>query len=430
VSAPQQDRGVGERSGGLAGPVTHDAFRRYLRSMTVTGRRNPYAAYARYRAHDPVFRGGITALLRGSPSKPSESAVNEFVVFRLNDVQGVLRDRAAFSSACYADVMPTLFGGTLAAMDDPEHHTYRGLVAQAFSPQALERWEHALVTPLVNGLIDEFVEDGSAELVRQLTFPFPIRVIAAILGLPSAEMDAFQELAVQLFDILTDWQRAADAAQHLGSYLASLVAERRGTEGDDVITALSKAAIGPRSLTDQEIVDFCRLLLPAGAETTFRAANSLLVGLLSHPEQLEALREDPALLTAAVEESLRWEPPFTTVIRTARRDVTIGDTFVPRGSFVYASLGSANHDERQWSDPEQFNIFRRRSSHVAFGSGPHTCLGIHLARLELRVLLTAVLARLPGIRLDPSKPAPVIVGTFGRTPSEIWALFDGPPSPQ
>ena len=173
---------------------------------------------------------------------------------------------------------------------------------------------------------------------------------------------------------------------------------------------------GPRS--------FLRLLLPAGAETTYRSSANLLFGLLSNTDQLHALRADRGLLPQAIEEGLRWEPPLIGIMRTAVRDAEVEGMFVPAGSFIGVNIGSANHDEKVWDNPEEFDIFRPPKQHLAFAWGPHMCLGLHLARMETRVAVNQLLDRLPGLRFDPNTEPAAISGAIFRAPAGLPVTWD------
>jgi cytochrome P450 len=172
------------------------------------------------------------------------------------------------------------------------------------------------------------------------------------------------------------------------------------------------------------IFSFCRLLAPAGAETTYRSSSNLLFGLLSHPEQLAALRADRTLMRQAIEEGLRWEAPLTGIVRTCIRDTEVCGVPIPAGTVVAVGLGSANHDERRWEDPERFDIFRPQRQHIAFAAGPHTCLGMHLARMETRVVIDALLDRLPNLALDPEAHDVHVGGDSFRAPHALPVVFD------
>ena len=207
-------------------------------------------------------------------------------------------------------------------------------------------------------------------------------------------------------------------------YLVEVIDDRRKNKREDMISVLAHAELEGQRLNDEEIVAFLRLLLPAGAETTYRSSSNLLVGLLTHTDQLDAVRGDRSLLPQAIEEGVRWESPLISIIRTATEDVEVDGVPVPAGASIMVCTGSANHDEKRWDNPEAFDIFRKRYPPVAFGFGPHVCLGQHLARMETTVALNALFDRLPNLRLDPEAEEPHIRGLMFRSPGALPVVFD------
>jgi cytochrome P450 len=387
--------------------------------------RDPYPKLAELRTGCPVHKGNL-ALEFGLPEMPQPvmSERGEYYNAMSHDtVVRVLRDGETFSSRGYAATVGLVMGHSILEMDDPEHARYRALIQQAFTLREMERWEAKLVSPIVNGLIDRFVARGRADLVRELTFPFPIQVIAGMLGLADAELPRFHRWAVELISIGVDVQRGFAAAESLRDYFAAILSERRREPHDDLISLLAQAELDGQRLTDEEIFAFLRLLLPAGAETTYRSSSNLFFGLLTHPDQLDAVRRDRSLVRRAIEEGLRWEPPLTGIARTATRDVELGGVPIPAGSVVSVALGAANRDPARYPDPDRFDVFRDQRPHVAFAYGPHTCLGMHLARMETRVVLEAILDRLPDVRLDPDADDVHITGLGFRAPRRLPVVF-------
>jgi cytochrome P450 len=248
--------------------------------------------------------------------------------------------------------------------------------------------------------------------------------MARVLGLPEADWPRFLRLSTELIGIMRNWDRAVAAGQELRGYFAEIIADRRRNTRDDLVSQLIEAEVDGHRLSDEEIYPFLLLLLPAGAETTYRSSSNLLFGLLSHPEQLDAVRADRGLVPQAIEEALRWETPSLTVARTATQDVELGGVRIPAGAFVTVSLGAANRDPERYLLPDAFDIFRVDRQHVSFGDGAHKCLGMHLARLEMRILLNAVLDRLPGLRLDPGAEDLHIHGLLFRSPPNLPVRFD------
>ena len=388
--------------------------------------RDPYPMLAGIREDSPVLRvdfgprsGHRSRLDPKAPRVPSLFTVTSYEL-----AQRVLTDNVRFSSAGYATTIGQVMGRTILQMDPPEHLRHRPLVARAFRARILDQWSDTIIGATVSELIDAFAGDGHADLIPQLTFPFPVRIMARILGLPESDWPRFLRLSTELIAVMRNWDRAVAAGRELRGYFAELIADRRRHPREDLVSQLIEAEVGGRRLSDDEIYPFLLLLLPAGAETTYRSSSNLLFGLLSNPDQLHAVRADRGLMPQVIEEALRWETPLLTVARTAAEDMELGGVPIPAGGFVAISLGAANRDPARHSNPDAFDIYRQDKQHISFGDGAHKCLGIHLARLEMRVLLNAVLDRLPGVHLDPGADDPHIHGLIFRSPPNLPVRFD------
>ena len=388
--------------------------------------RDPYPMLAGIRADTPVMEVhfGTGSGRRSGPDQQAPRITSLFTVASHELAQQVLTDSVQFSSAGYATTIGHVMGRTILEMDPPEHQRHRALVARAFRARVLDQWGDAIIGATISELIDAFAGDGHADLIPQLTFPFPVRVIARILGLPEADWPRFLRLSTELIAVMRNRDRAVAAGQELRGYFAEIIADRRRHTRDDLVSQLIEAEVDGHRLSDDEIYPFLLLLLPAGAETTYRSSSNLLFGLLSDPTQLDAVRADRGLVSQAIEEALRWETPLLTVARTATQDVELGGVSIPEGGFVAVSLGAANRDPRRYPDPDSFDILREDKQHISFGDGAHKCLGMHLARLEMRVLLNAVLDRLPELRLDPAAEDPHIHGLIFRSPPNLPVRFD------
>jgi cytochrome P450 len=362
--------------------------------------------------------------LGSGQAKHALPGVNEvYAVLSHDGVAQVLRDGETFTSTIYVNLMGIVMGHTILEMDEPEHSKYRRLIQQAFTRKALAHWETDLVRPIVNACIDRFASRGRADLVRELTFPFPVNVIAGMLGLPEADLPEFHRRAVELISIAIDPGTGIRASQALERYFLPLIAERRVAPREDLISVLASAELEGTKLTDAEIVAFLRLLLPAGAETTYRSSSNLLFGLLSNPDQLDAVRRDRSLIPQAIEEGLRWEPPLIGILRRVTRDTEIDGVPVPAGATLSVSMGAANRDDKRYDDPDCFDIHRPARQHLAFGFGAHRCLGMHLARMETTVALEAIFDRLPNLRLDEGAGPVAITGITFRAPTHLPVLF-------
>jgi cytochrome P450 len=379
--------------------------------------RDPYTDLAKKRREGAVQRLDTSAM-------PHDESKPVFLVYRYEEVAEVLRDNETFSSG----IILAFFGDALGkhvmlGMDEPEHRRHRALVAAAFSQKALARREQDLVERVGNELIDRFAGRGRAELVREFTFPYPSQIIAGLLGLPREDYPQFQRWSISLIGITVNRERAIAAAEALRQYFIPILAARREEPRDDLISRLAHAEIDGEKLADEEIFSFLRLLLPAGVETTYRSTGNLLFGLLSNPDQLDAVRSDRSLIPQAIEEAVRWEAPLLMFTRVATRDTELGGMRIPAGSAVMPVLGSANRDEERWKDPDRFDIFRPAKPHIGFGYGTHVCLGMHLARLEMRVALHLLFDRLPNLRLDLEGDDPHIRGGVFRSPTSLPVLF-------
>ena len=352
-----------------------------------------------------------------------------WLVSRYADVELVLRDPKRFSSRVNADTMGPVMGTVILAMDGEEHRRYRNLVAHAFRPSALARWESELIAPTIHRLIDGLAGRAGADLVAEITSQFPVQVIAEVLGVPSDAHERFHAWALDMNKGPEDYPVSTAASAAMRAYLTPIVEDRKVHPTDDLISDIVTAEMDGERLSDEHIYGFLRLLLPAGAETTFAAMGSCLFALLSQPEVLDRVRADPSLLDAVVEETLRWETSVTMVNRETTCPVEIDGVQVPQGVSLVCATGSANRDESRYSHPDQWDLDRHEPAHIAFGTGRHQCLGMHLARMELRIGLGALLERLDGLRFDDAGSAdglpPVrIEGLAFRSPPSLPVLFD------
>jgi cytochrome P450 len=356
-------------------------------------RRNPYPMYAELRrAGSSVVHLDHLALT---------------MVFDHDDVKRALHDTEAFSSSPAASRGESF--EWLLFLDPPRHTELRAIVSRAFTPRAIAALE-GRIRALSGELADRLVADGSGQvdLVAGYAQPLPMMVIADLLGLPREDwrrLTGWSEAIVNLGNTISgDGAAAAEAAfaaaqVEIAAYLEGFVAERRRRPADDVLTRLVEAGAGGPALTGRELLHFFELLLAAGTETTTNLISNAVICLAEHPAELARLRADPALVPSAVEEVLRYRTPVQAMFRTTRRAVELGGTTIPAGRLVLAMIGAANRDGRQLADPERFDVGRAPNPHLAFGHGIHFCLGAPLARLEGRIALADLLARMKTFEL-------------------------------
>jgi len=372
---------------------------------------DPYPVYRRLRRERPVV--GVAGVIGTA-----------YLVTRYDHVIAALKDSTTFSSRGNARAIGLVMGKTILEMEGREHLRHRKVVTPAFSLRALRGGIDRMVERTVHELIDAFAKDGRADLVPQLTFTFPLRVVASIIGIPIDDFATFHRKAIDLISVGDDPARGFEAAEWIVGYLRPILDARRRHPEDDLLSTLVHAEVEGERLTEEEVLSFLRLLLPAGAETTYRLTGSTLFALLTHPEVLEDVRADATRIDAVLEEVLRWESPVQYVSREATRDVDLGGCTLPAGGLAMLALGSANRDEQRFADPDRFVVGRPNvGDHVAFGFGEHFCLGSHLGKLEAKVAVAALIDRLPNLRLDPDVSARM-VGLAFRSPDRLPVRFD------
>lgn len=358
---------------------------------------DPYGFFAHMRSTDPVWRGTI---MDTSQMPPELLPPEEWTLFDYESVFAAFRDCDVYGSQVYHRTIEMVFGPTILGMHGKQHHDHRGLISNAFRQSALAQWEPEVIVPICDRLVDEFLDDDEVDLVKAMTFEFPTRVTAALLGLPQEDLDLFRRLSFELISITDDIEAGLTASVELGEYFQAQIDQRRRRMTDDIIGDLVGAEIDGEKLTDEAIISFLRLLLPAGLETTYRSSGNLLYLLLTHPEQLVAVERDRDLIPAAIEEGLRFETPLVTVPRCTTRDVEVHGIGIPEGAQVNLCIGSANRDEKRWENADVFDIHRPRRAHTSFAGGLHSCLGMHLARVETRVMLTSLFDRATDFELQ------------------------------
>jgi cytochrome P450 len=363
---------------------------------------DPYPAYAVMRQKCPVSHG---------------SRFGGFhVISRFADVCEAAHDTKVFSSA--EGVSLPDFGNPLNAIplevDPPDHTRWRHLIQAWFSPQYCAGLEPA-IRSIVGGLIDKLAGQGRADLAQELAVPAPPMVIAHMIGLPEEDWSYYRELTEMMLQAAAaeDSQVNAEQALQLFSYLYNLLEDRREHPIDDLLTKIVQLRYEGRELTEEEVLGITFLLVVAGHETTTGAIGSLLLQLARHPEIQDRLRDDPGLRFSAMEESLRLDAPVQYFSRTVTRPTTFAGTDLAEGDKVILSWASANRDPDAFADAEEFVYDRPNNRHVSFGSGPHRCIGANLARLEMRVALEEVLARIPTFRLEDPE-AVVMSGVITR----------------
>ena len=389
---------------------------------------DPYPKLAELASQCPVHPGTYSSFfdMVGAEDLLFPDA-EQISVLSFEGVEAGFKDQEHFSSCWYEASLGKMIGRTIIEMDPPEHGRHRQLIQGALTKREMHRWEEVFVRSIVDQTIDGFIESGSADLVDDFALHYPLKVIAAACGLPQEDVGSFYRWAAILTNVSISAEDREIASAEFGDYLALAVTDRRLNPRSDLVTHLVQAefrdSAGRQALNDDEVIAFLRLLLPAAAQTTYRTLCNLLFGLLSHPEQLRELYDDHSLIEQAIEEGLRWQPPLMSFGRTTIADAEIEGVAVPAGTLVNLVVGIANRDPKRWEEPEVFDIHREPQGHLAFGSGAHVCLGIHFARMELRVAMEQTLNRLADLRFADGIEPVEITGLGQRSPAHLPVMF-------
>jgi len=398
--------------------------------LTSPDLENPYSVYVRAREEAPVFFSPIH---------------DAWVVTRYGDVLAVLRDPGRFSSAqrfrVPDDPPPEVLAELakipheipfLVSEDPPSHRRTRALVSKAFLP----RYVTAIaprVQAIAHELVDQFWTDGHADLVRQYTYPLPMRVLLEFIGLSVEDADFIKQwchdhilLSVPGISKVQQLQSARTEVA-FNRYANTLIADRRRHLQSDLLSALIQAEVdGERPLDDIELNALLQQLLFAGHETTTNLLSGTLLSLLREPDLWRALLADPSLVPNAVEEGLRQDAPIPGMFRTVTQDVTIAGVAIPSGARIFLAFASANRDNRMFAEPERFDVHRSNADkHLSFGHGIHYCVGAALAKLEARIGLEVLLARLPKLQLVPDQSLVYLPSLINRGLQHLHTTWTG-----
>jgi cytochrome P450 len=376
-----------------------EEYERFCRGQLAV----PYPLFNRLQAEDPVHWSEV---------------LETWVITRYDDVVSGLRD-PRLSSARVAVFMERLsepmrdrvcplgqhLSKWVSQVNPPDHTRLRQLVSVAFTPRVVETMRPR-IQAIVNTLIDKVEPDGQMDLIVDFAYPLPVTVISEMLGIPSEDQDQFRTWSDDIMAFVGGSglalpqiaEKSYQSLCELREYFEKIIQERRSRPREDLIGLLAAEEQGDK-LSADELVAMCSQLLVAGHETTTQLiANGVLV-LLQHPGELQKLRDDPTLITSAIEEVLRFEGPSQRQTRLVSEDLEIRGRRVNKDSTVLLMLGAANRDPTEFPDPDRFDICRRPNRHVGFSAGIHFCLGAPLARLEGAIAVETLLRRLPVLQL-------------------------------
>lgn len=388
---------------------------------------NPYL----FKSESPDQLGlAMSAVRRMMPVYWDETR-QSWVVMRYADIAFALRSPELFSNTIYNRGSLV---GTYAAMDGEDHGRHRRLFATAFTPRAVQRYERTIIEPAVDRLLARLLAKGSCDLVADFCLPLPIEVVSPLLGMTPEYLLPCREWVNQM--VAWNMYRNDPAVAAIGraaydsvrEHVRPIVAEQVRSPGDHLLGEIVRNYKDAGVLDFEQMVIFTVGLVTGGFETTAWMMACALGALLLHPEVLEEVRRDRSLLNGALEESMRWTPSFVGVLRQTTREVTLSGVTIPADAPVILCLASAHYDDEHFASPEVFDI-RRKADHMLFASGPHYCLGAPLARLEARTGISRLLDAMPGLRLEPGKEHPFVLGVLGSAmhgPEALHVLYDDP----
>jgi len=372
------------------------------------------------------------ANMRAEHPVSSNEQMSTWQVFNYEDVHQVITDYNTFSSEAVPGFSEDSFlRDTIVAKDPPDHRKLRNLVNQAFTPRSVNHMSDR-IAQVTQELLDNVLPQGQMDVVSDVAFPLPAKVIAAMLGVPAEDWDIFRRWAGGGSDSNPPPQtreEATQARQAMGQqmydYFSQLLARRRRSPRDDLISALSVAEIDGGRLSESDLVKFCLLLLAAGQETTKNLIANAIYCFTEYPDARDRLIQNPELMPTAIEEVLRYLPPVWFTFRRTTTDVELGGQHIPANAIIHAWNASANHDPAQFTNPERFDIQREPNRHLTFGHGIHFCIGAPLARLEARIDLPMMLDQLHKLQRVTSVPInvhAVIVSVIQSLPITFQAV--------
>ena len=367
-------------------------------------RANPYPFYAQLRSQDPVHWDEAMGFWVLTRYADVASVYNDSRFSRAQGLTGGFQ-RLPESEQRIAEPVYHAFSKTMPYADPPYHTRLRGLVNKAFTPRVVEQ-----MRPHIQRIVDDLLEAvqarGQMDVIHDLAYPLPIIVIAEMLGLPAEERQRLKGWSDDLFAVLGTVRHSPDlmerASQSLGEmtdYVVALSEERRAQPKEDLLTALVTVVDQGERLTREELVANVSVLLGAGHETTANLIGNGVLALLRNPDQMQKLRDDPALVSSVVEEIMRYDNPVQIVYRSASEEVEMEGKRIGPRQLVNMVLGAANRDPAQFSEPDRFDVTRDEGRHVGLGLGIHFCLGAPLARLEGQIAFTTLVRRFPQLRL-------------------------------
>ncbi|MET0377987.1 MAG: cytochrome P450 [Spongiibacteraceae bacterium] len=392
-----------------------------------------YPKLAELRAKNKVVKGSLFDLVGKGFTKSSFTVERQhYATLDYETTNRVVTDGETFSTRSYDEYFSAVqIGRTILNMGGNEHRRYRGVAQPLFTIiHARNWWTPKWIEEIVDVLISDFEREGSVDLNAQLCARMPMHTITRGLGLDDDEGLVFRFNLIKALSSTSESQEQKAAAAIVHETLLRAINSRRAEPRDDVITALVTGSFKDHDgsvyrLSDDEIINYCRIMMAAGGGTTWRQLGITLYALLTQPENWAAMKADRKLVDAAIKEGARWNATDPIFYRLCETDTQLGGLDIPAGSMVEVCYGAANRDPARWENPDEFIIDRPYQRSLAFGGGVHSCLGMFVGQAEMHAALNALADRCPKLRLDTSVPAPVITGGLdARGVSHMRVRFD------
>jgi cytochrome P450 len=376
---------------------------------------DPYPIYKRLRDEEPVSW---------------VESVGLWLVTRWDDVVHVDKTPDLFTGETEPSTLNRTFGKNLLGSEGDYHSRIRSIIYPAFRVAAIGHYPDEVIAPLAHELIDTFAERGEVEFVSEFAEPLSARALRRALGLEDVAEETLRRWFVDLatgasnFEADAGKQEIADrASAEVDETLEPILDRLEGAPDDTLLSSMLHSEVDGERLTRQEIKSNLKVMIVGGLQAGTDLIAISMWALLSHPEQAARVMADHSLIDKAIEEGARWHSPVGTSTRQATRDAELGGVKLEQGALVAAVLASANRDERQWTDPDRYDVERREGAHLAFATGPHLCIGARLGRYEARTSYRILFDRLRNLRVDPERPTKLSGWEF-RSPHHLHLLFD------
>jgi cytochrome P450 len=374
--------------------------------------RDPYPLYEMLRQAKPIAR--------------ADAFGGFWVLTRYADVKAAASDTETYSSASGGITIPP-FGNPVPfipiEVDPPHHAGFRKPLQGWLSKGRMVALEHDL-RRIVDNVVNSFIDRGRADFAVELAEPIPSMILARVLGLPEQDWSRFMQLGHTIVDAgeRSDLETAGAALFELMAYLGAQIEQRRAKPTEDMLSQIVHMHVDGRPMSDDEVLGAAFFLVEAGHETTVGAISTMLLHLARRPDERRRLIENPELIGGAIEEALRFDPPVQNLARTLTKDVCLHGVEMKKGDRVLLCWGSANRDTEVFANAGELVVDRGRNHHVTFGSGVHHCLGAPLARLEMKVVLQTVLARMPNYRIENERDVEVggLIARRVKTMPVVW----------